>query len=317
MTSALTPRGSNVALAQCDPPGHPRPRQRHVLDLRGCRRRLGGPSGTAGGGWYRRPGQSACRAHGVQRETWQGIHPDGDSIEGVVTDQPSLFDVGGAGGTAPICHLCGSPCSWMPRAQRWGNYCGGVRCISVTRICKQCGRQYERDGGGLRYCSRECRELWHYGRVKYAGGRSTPKGPCSYCSADRLGTNTWDLCGECYERVQPVAAQLRMHHVPLTMVHRLLEDETCFNPQCDRNILERIRSPRSGQYRLSIAVDHDHSHCPGAASCGICVRGLLCGKCNTAAGMLDDDAKRASGLAEYLMAWAIFSDGEDEKQSNT
>src|SRR5687768_12575741 len=34
----------------------------------------------------------------------------------------------------------------------------------------------------------------------------------------------------------------------------------------------------------SLAVDHDRYCCPGKASCGKCVRGLLCHNCNTGVG---------------------------------
>lgn len=35
------------------------------------------------------------------------------------------------------------------------------------------------------------------------------------------------------------------------------------------------------------AIDHDHACCPGATSCGKCVRGLLCMGCNLSLGFLD------------------------------
>lgn len=54
---------------------------------------------------------------------------------------------------------------------------------------------------------------------------------------------------------------------------------------------------RNGQ-RLSI--DHDHACCPRNGSCGRCVRGLLCAKCNFILGNADDDAARLREAAEYL-----------------
>jgi hypothetical protein len=36
----------------------------------------------------------------------------------------------------------------------------------------------------------------------------------------------------------------------------------------------------------ALAVDHEHSCCPGKTSCGRCVRGILCGPCNQLIGRL-------------------------------
>lgn len=52
--------------------------------------------------------------------------------------------------------------------------------------------------------------------------------------------------------------------------------------------------------RLSdrLEVDHDHRHCPGATGCRECIRGLLCGRCNTALGRFGDN--RIPALIRYL-----------------
>lgn len=44
-------------------------------------------------------------------------------------------------------------------------------------------------------------------------------------------------------------------------------------------------------------VDHGHSCCPGRKSCGECVRGLLCGRCNLVLGILEEDCNL---LPDYL-----------------
>jgi hypothetical protein len=50
----------------------------------------------------------------------------------------------------------------------------------------------------------------------------------------------------------------------------------------------------------AMAVDHDHSCCPGSRSCGQCVRGLLCSNCNMAIGLLRDDPVRLQMAITYL-----------------
>ncbi|WP_424936629.1 MULTISPECIES: endonuclease domain-containing protein [Bacteria] len=48
-------------------------------------------------------------------------------------------------------------------------------------------------------------------------------------------------------------------------------------------------------------IDHDHKCCPSrAASCGRCVRGLLCQACNLSLGQARDSVARLKALVEYL-----------------
>lgn len=49
-----------------------------------------------------------------------------------------------------------------------------------------------------------------------------------------------------------------------------------------------------------LVVDHDWSCCPGERSCGKCIRGLLCRKCNSALGMVRDDTKVLRQIIRYL-----------------
>lgn len=54
------------------------------------------------------------------------------------------------------------------------------------------------------------------------------------------------------------------------------------------------------QVALVEVIDHDHDCCPGKQSCGKCVRGLLCTRCNTGIGRFKDDTTILQKAIEYL-----------------
>jgi hypothetical protein len=61
--------------------------------------------------------------------------------------------------------------------------------------------------------------------------------------------------------------------------------------------------PAKGKRRLS--VDHDHACCPGEGkTCGKCVRGLVCQRCNTVLGNAQDNPETLDRGANYLRQYA-------------
>lgn len=60
--------------------------------------------------------------------------------------------------------------------------------------------------------------------------------------------------------------------------------------------------PETNRKRLS--VDHDHSCCPttknDAKTCGKCIRGLICSRCNLGLGTVNDDIKILKSMISYL-----------------
>lgn len=52
--------------------------------------------------------------------------------------------------------------------------------------------------------------------------------------------------------------------------------------------------------RGNFAIDHNHRCCPGLYGCGVCVRGLLCHKCNQALGCLRENPEIIYRAYEYI-----------------
>ncbi len=62
--------------------------------------------------------------------------------------------------------------------------------------------------------------------------------------------------------------------------------------------------PENGDRRLS--VDHDHSCCPGnkGKTCGKCVRGLVCQRCNNVLGNSQDNIRTLERAVDYIRRYA-------------
>ncbi len=58
--------------------------------------------------------------------------------------------------------------------------------------------------------------------------------------------------------------------------------------------------PNEDSRARRLAIDHDHKCCPGRYSCGQCVRGLLCDKCNVGLGWFRDNSGLLSKAAKYV-----------------
>jgi len=61
------------------------------------------------------------------------------------------------------------------------------------------------------------------------------------------------------------------------------------------------KTPDENTLQRRLAVDHNRTCCSGKRSCGNCIRGLLCQRCNQGVGLFDDDPDLFMRAASYLM----------------
>jgi hypothetical protein len=115
------------------------------------------------------------------------------------------------------------------------------------------------------------------------------KGLCAQHGTDRSRDRKIPATPERRERMR-VAALWRNYRLTAEAYEALVRSQLGACAICCR--------PEEGGRNL--AVDHDHSCCPGSKSCGRCVRGLLCRACNNAIGMMRDDRAIIMAALVYL-----------------
>lgn len=166
-----------------------------------------------------------------------------------------------------------------------------------------------------------------------------PDGTCTDPGCDRpIAIKKWSLCRRHYQ-IERKAGRLSVKRHPVRRRH-VVRDGTCaidgpvtVVQRPDGRVLCRVSASVSKQVsRKGIpataidarmteqdgrcatclstfdhenppCLDHDHACCPGTRACARCFRGLLCRRCNAAAGMLLDNPAIAIALADYLRMW--------------
>lgn len=208
-----------------------------------------------------------------------------------------------------LCTLdeCGRPhyasgyCS--PHWRRWrrtGN-AGPAAIASTVRICSFDGCGRPRSAKGL--CASHYAQDRRGGPLQPLNDRVNPRGRdangnkrCATCkqwkppSAFRAAARTADLLdSRCIDCAHDLSIR-KLYGIDANRYAALLEAQGGGCAICGR-------VNESGR---AMAVDHDHSCCPGNRACGGCVRGLLCSNCNMSLGLMGDDPARLDSAAAYL-----------------
>lgn len=131
--------------------------------------------------------------------------------------------------------------------------------------------------------------------VRYKSGKASRCKPCAYQATQDWRTRNHD----------ELLAARRDAYSPEEWFRHNLKSRYSMSEQDYQGLL----SGQSGVCAVcgekcpsgkKLAVDHDHSCCPGRKSCGKCIRGLLCSRCNTGIGSFRDRADLLLSAANYI-----------------
>jgi hypothetical protein len=167
----------------------------------------------------------------------------------------------------------------------------------ATMDCVGCGKPfvYPRKETTRKFCSSHCAVTFQW---KTRTGEIPTHKVCRSCGASKeleefhhLATGRYgyaNVCKECERETRSPFRQLMTEGEVAAWVAKRLAEQQGVCAVCGR-VLERGR----GKNRMCI----DHCHRTGR------LRGLLCGPCNTALGMVNDDTSVLLRACAYLMRW--------------
>ena len=176
--------------------------------------------------------------------------------------------------------------------------------------CNRCGINPKRAGSGQRYCSEECssearkesakvsmEKVKHWKRNWRLRQGVTPRAEiwredgarrCANCEEYKDPSQFKSgYCVDCLPAVARARSLFYKYKLTVEQYDAMLANQ---GGACAICLEDR-----------PLNVDHDHSCCPGERSCGKCVRGLLCRRCNyTILGAAKDDPELLRRASDYV-----------------
>ena len=205
-------------------------------------------------------------------------------------------------GYASYCTPCAKEYSKQWHRKTYQNKYAKEKTVGDTRICSICN-DYKpfSDFKNEKYswcniCQKEYdRKRNEKGLVrprKYLDGKMHCRDCNEYLTKENftIRKNTNTRCDPC-QIVHQHRQTVKKHGIDYEQYLEMYEKQ---DGKC------KICSNVETSYKSRLSIDHDHACCPGENSCGKCIRGLLCFKCNTALGNVKDDVNILQNMIRYL-----------------
>lgn len=162
-----------------------------------------------------------------------------------------------------VCYKCKIP------KESFDFYKDNSRVDSLSAQCKQCTKDYQQDP------KQKIQRLNYLQKPEVKARNKIKKGTLSEI------------------KLKEKERGIKMHGINMEIYNKILlqQGNACA-------ICKKVPVPDS--LGRIFHIDHNHECCPSSKSCGKCIRGLLCHKCNSGIGFLNDSIENLKSAIIYL-----------------
>jgi hypothetical protein len=180
------------------------------------------------------------------------------------------------------CHIAQSPEAFAR---------GRARCRACVRLYQRQRYQRNKECGPLEITTKVCSRCHTTKATEdFYHSPSSANGYSSYCRACAKQHAVEYQASHPETRERKHARWMTRYGLTPTTYQALLNQQ---HGRCA--ICRCLPSPHK-----RLAVDHDHACCPDQSSCGQCIRGLLCDRCNHGLGNFQDTISYLQNAMTYL-----------------